>query len=383
VAQTIRPDSNVTQTGFTGGFAEIDESVASDVDYAWGNGGTQVLEVGLSNPGVAPNAARPVTVRFRVARVNSSGTVGDGEGTITITCAVYETGTLRATAEAVTTTGTWTSYSFSPDLSAVSNFDNLRLRFTVDGGGGTRGGAISWAEMEVDQAANWASTLSESSTPADSYANTANMVATLSESSMGGDTYVTASNANIHAFTRIPFGEIWFVIPTGDTASHTYVSFCVDETQRAQAPVWFKGTLAASAVIDDPQLGVDAPWSCLRIPESAGASLYSFDRRADGTSTVDWNITSSAFYVDEAERRVLIKRYYRDFEVQDSAVTLQILTYDFPAGSSIASPSLSIGTSDTSKDFRVSGRLMKMKFSGSGRCRLGKPAFDIVSMGER
>jgi hypothetical protein len=382
MAQTLRPDSNVTQTNFTGGFAEIDEVSASDSDFAYSaNESDATLDVGLSDPSPAVQTDRPITVRFRVAKTNA-GTVVSTGATPTVTCYVYEGATLRATAEAVNATGTWTSYSFSPDLSAVSNWNNLRLRFVVPNTTG-RGAAISWAEMEVDQATTWNKTLAESATPGDSYSVTANLVATLTESATGGDTYVTASNANIHAFTRLPFGEIWFIIPTGDSTSHTYVSFCVDETQRAEQPVWFKGTINASAILDDPQLGVDAPFSCLRIPEAASASLYSFDRRADGTLTVDWNLTSSAFYVDEAERRVLIKRYYRDFEVQDSAVNLQLLTYDFPAGSNVASPTLSIGTSDTTKDFRVSGRLMKMKFSGSGRCRLGKPAFDITTLGER
>jgi len=225
--------------------------------------------------------------------------------------------------------------------------------------------------------------LTESTTPGDSLTVVSTIPVTITESSTPGDVYVTASNANIHAFTRLAYGEIWFVIPTGEDESHTYFTFCVDESQRAQTPVWFKGGINATAIVDDPQLGTDEPWSCLRIGDGASADLVSFDRRADGTSEVDWNLTSSAFYIDEAERRVLIKRFYKDFENQDNDVTLQLLTYDFPSGGNIANPSLTIATGDTTKDFRISGRLMKMKFSGSGKCRLGKPAFDIVGMGER
>lgn len=381
--QYLRPDSNVTQTNFTGGFAEIDETSASDSDYAWSTENTiATLEVGLSNPGTTPNLSRTITVRFRVAKVNASGTVLSGGDSIDVTCHVYEGATLRASSTAATATGTWVTYAFTPDLSAVSNWNDLRLRF-VTTQVNQRGVGISWAEIETDPPLTFNDTLSESATPGDSNPGIATYPVTLSESSAPGDIFVTASNANIHAFTRLPYGEIWFLVPTGTSTSHTYFTFCVDESQRAETPVWFKGGINASAVLDDPQLGADGPWSCLRIPDSASASLYSFDRRADGTDDVSWNITSSAFYIDEAERRVLIKRYYRDFEVQDDPVTLQLLTYDFPAGSNIASPSLSIGTSDTTKDFRVSGRLMKMKFSGTGQCRLGKPAFDVVEMGER
>lgn len=382
MAQFLRPNSNITQTNFTGGFAEIDEVSASDADYAYSALNlVGTLEVGLTNPSPAPVATRPATVRFRIAKIDGSGDVTSQGPNPPVTCYVYEGVTLRATAATVNATGTWTSYSFSPDLSAVTNFDNLQLRFVTDAV--APGVGISWAEAEVDQAQTFNDTITESAAPGDSLTAAVTFSATLTESSEGGDVYVTASNANIHAFTRLPFGEIWFAVPTGTGTTHTCFTFCVDESQRAQTPVWFKAEMNASAIIDDPQLGADGTFSCLRIGEGSSADLISFDRRADGTIEPSWHLTSSAFYVDEAERRVLIKRYYRDFENQDNDVTLQLLTYDFPAGANIASPSLTVGAADPHKDFRVSGRLMKMKFSGTGRARLGKPAFDITEMGER
>lgn len=148
MAQFLRPDSNITQTNFTNGFAEIDESAASDADFAWGaNNASCVLEVGLSNPSGTP-AAGTSTVRYRVAKV-SAGTLNGTGATINITCHVYEGASLVASDSARTVTGTWTTYSFTPDMSGVSNWNDLRLRFTSNSSGAARGAAVSWAELEA------------------------------------------------------------------------------------------------------------------------------------------------------------------------------------------------------------------------------------------
>jgi hypothetical protein len=156
VSQFLRPDSNVTQTSFTGGFAEIDEAPASDADKAFGaNNVAAVLEVGLSNPTGTPGGGT-TTVRYRIAKTNS-GTLDGAGSAVTVTCAVYQGTTLIAADAAKTATGTWTQYSFTPSMAGVTDWTNLRLRFTTSASGGTtanrRGGAVSWAELEAPNAA--------------------------------------------------------------------------------------------------------------------------------------------------------------------------------------------------------------------------------------
>lgn len=159
MAQFLRPDSNVTQTGFTGGFAEIDETAASDTDRAFGAADktASVLEVGLSNPQGSPGSGT-TTVRYRMAKVNSSGAVSAGGDTVTVTCAVYQGSTLIASDSARTAPDTYTTVSFTPDMSGVTDWNDLRLRFTTaESGGGSganrRSAAISWAELEAPDAA--------------------------------------------------------------------------------------------------------------------------------------------------------------------------------------------------------------------------------------
>lgn len=155
MAQFLRPISNVTQTNFTGGFAEIDESTFSDVDFAYSAVNIiAVLEVGLST--VLTPGAGTRTIRYRLAQTN--GAVVDGTGnTVNVTAALYQGTTLIATDTARTTSGTWTQYSFTPNTSTVTDWSALRLRFTTTASGGgasvRRGAGISWAEMETPDGA--------------------------------------------------------------------------------------------------------------------------------------------------------------------------------------------------------------------------------------
>ena len=157
MAQFLRPDSNVTQTSFTNGFAQIDEATASDADFAYGaNNTAAVLEVHLSNPAATPDPAGTSTVRYRIARVNA-GTLSGSGNNVTITAAVYQGTTLIQSGGAQSTSGTWTQFSFTFTHGSLTDWTNLRLRFTTSASGGTaanrRGGAISWAEVEAPDAA--------------------------------------------------------------------------------------------------------------------------------------------------------------------------------------------------------------------------------------
>jgi hypothetical protein len=156
VAQFLRPDGNVTQTSFTNGFANIDEAVASDADFAYGaNNVAAVLEVSLSNPAGTPGSGT-CTVRYRIAKTNAGALNGSGS-TVTVTGAIYQGAALIAADVARTATGSWVAYSFTFAASLVSDWTNLRFRATTSASGGTsanrRGGAVSWAELEAPDAA--------------------------------------------------------------------------------------------------------------------------------------------------------------------------------------------------------------------------------------
>jgi hypothetical protein len=158
MAQFGRPDADVTNTG-TNGFAAIDESVASDADFWWGdNNVAEELEVSLSNVS-DPLLSTGHTFRYRIAKTNA-GTVDGGGNAVTVTARLMQSTTQIATDTAKTADGTWTQYSFTlseAQANSITDYNDLRLEFVTSASGGApsarRGGAVSWAELEVPNVA--------------------------------------------------------------------------------------------------------------------------------------------------------------------------------------------------------------------------------------
>lgn len=160
MAQFARPDSNVTQTSFTNGFAAIDEATASDADFAYGANNTAAeLEVGLSNV-TDPASSSGHVFRYRIAKTNA-GTVDGGGNAVTVTVRLMQGTTQIATDTAKTADGTWTQYAYTlsaAEADAITDYTDLRLEFVTSASGGSpanrRGGAVSWAELEVPDASS-------------------------------------------------------------------------------------------------------------------------------------------------------------------------------------------------------------------------------------
>ena len=152
MAETLRPDSNITQTQYTGGFAAIDEVTRDDSDFARGavNSTAPTLEVGLSNPAGSVGTGT-CTVRWTNARVNNTGATIGGGSSLNYTCTFLEGSTTIASQTVTPTDWNLSEFTFSATL--VTDWTNVRLRWTQTASGGNgpnpRGGAVSWAEVEV------------------------------------------------------------------------------------------------------------------------------------------------------------------------------------------------------------------------------------------
>ncbi|KPL68054.1 hypothetical protein SZ64_07945 [Erythrobacter sp. SG61-1L] len=154
MTQILRPNSNVTKANFYNGYAAIDETPYSDSDQAYHTDestGTSLatLEVGLTDPAGTP-APGTCTVRYRMAKINTYGgaLVSTGSNP-TAQMHVYQGATLIASDAVKTlTTGAFADYAFTPDLSAVTDWSDLRLRL-VSNALNYRGAGISFAELEV------------------------------------------------------------------------------------------------------------------------------------------------------------------------------------------------------------------------------------------
>ena len=210
MAQFLRPDGVISQGGWTGGFAEIDEATANDADraYSVNNPNGSVFEVSLSNPSGTP-AAGSVTFRYRAAQVNN-GTPDGGGTAVTLDVILVQGTTTIATESQQTLTGSYVLHELAlttPQRDAITDWNDLRIRFTATGGGGNpasrRGAGVSWAELEApDSAASITGTLAATETGADSLAASGTVAwvpitGTLAASETGTDTASLAGSVAI------------------------------------------------------------------------------------------------------------------------------------------------------------------------------------------
>ena len=154
MAQTLRPDSTVTQGSWAGQDAGtslhtyVDEVSASDADYLMSADNVNTTcELGLADPGSTPNSGT-CTVRYRWA----AGRTGKS---LTLQAHLYEGATLRQSGTAHSTPATsFVDASFTFTYGDISDWTDLRLRFTTsNNGGGGQDGRISWTEVEVPDGA--------------------------------------------------------------------------------------------------------------------------------------------------------------------------------------------------------------------------------------
>jgi hypothetical protein len=150
----LRPDGDITTTGVSSGtFADIDETTASDADFILGGENTAVTyECSLTNPSGTPGAGT-TTVRYRAAKFRV-GALATGGNTLTLTVSVYQGATLIATDPTTRTLdGAWNDYSWTPDMSSVTDWNDLRLRFVSPASAGNatnrRALAVSWTELQA------------------------------------------------------------------------------------------------------------------------------------------------------------------------------------------------------------------------------------------
>lgn len=193
------------------------------------------------------------------------------------------------------------------------------------------------------------------------------------------------------------FGEVWFFYTNTLASSgnpNKYFTYCADETQRAQRPVWFTGSHSCGAAIDDPLLNGALNTNdstTITIPSGNPTTLKSIDQQGPSSSITipAFEIESSIYYADEGENRVMLTRYISDIAGNPGDITLTVSGRRYP-GSNIDTEALSIGGTTVTSDFRFNAHMISVKFSGPGgsgngysAARWGKMAFDVTPLGLR
>lgn len=187
--------------------------------------------------------------------------------------------------------------------------------------------------------------------------------------------------------------EVWFAVGGNtSTAPTTYAIYCVEESTAAQEPVWAIGAFPSGVtplggMTDSPLLlasssSVTTTFAAASYNTGAGEKMHWLDA-GDGSMTNGCLIESGDFYLDNGGRRLMVRRFVPDFKTISDDVVLKLESRDWPMSVSTGPATVTIEPADTKADFRKSGRLFRTRFDPTGFLRIGKPVFDVVTLGER
>jgi hypothetical protein len=194
--------------------------------------------------------------------------------------------------------------------------------------------------------------------------------------------------AKIHGCALSRFGEVWFYYPDnrdGLTECSRYISFGVNESAAAQRPVWSRGQLIRRAVIDSPLLASELSLYGTTVLSLATNTLIT-DDDIYGTPWPGWFLQSGEYYVDQGQRRMMIRSFIPDFEILTTA-ELELYLRDRPTNLPRYRGMYTVTTGAPGKiDLRASGKLISIKlnnYNSGAKMRMGKCLFDVVPLGER
>jgi hypothetical protein len=197
-----------------------------------------------------------------------------------------------------------------------------------------------------------------------------------------GDKIVASSNAE--------FSEIRFDYPDNRDGyeNSRYLAMCLASASyggtyrgmlSSDSGAWHRGVMARTAFVD------------------AGPSLYpigvTFDghayfhekgHSADGQPFA-WFIRTAAQLLD-VNWRMMVTGLWPDFLNQVGPITVTVTAREHPQGVDTPVSAAPMAPGDQKADFRISGRLFQVEFSGSSaptEARIGKPVFNVEQAGKR
>lgn len=185
------------------------------------------------------------------------------------------------------------------------------------------------------------------------------------------------------------FNEVWFCYndtrDVGFTTATRYLAYAVDESTLASSAVWFRGHLERSSMLDSELVrAIDTTTGLSVLGAASDGEVYLHENKT--TSISGAYIQSADFYLDESQRRMMIRSIVTDFEAMAGNVALTLYVRDRPLSSATTKGPYTLAEGAPKKDFRASGKIVSAKFAASSTAtlmRLGKPLFDVVPLGER
>lgn len=189
------------------------------------------------------------------------------------------------------------------------------------------------------------------------------------------DNLVASQSDKITASTISVYNEVRFDYPDqrDGTENSRYVTVCLTDGS------WSKGIMARSAFVDaGPQenpIGVDP---------TGAVFWHERGNSADG-GAFEWFIESADQYLSP-DQVMMVRGVWPDVQGQIGGVAVTTTMRFWPQGDETSSTTGPLAPSEDKADFRISGRLAKLKFSGNSAptfARIGQPTFDVTPTGAR
>lgn len=192
------------------------------------------------------------------------------------------------------------------------------------------------------------------------------------------DNLAASQGDKIMASSIAEFGEVRFDYPDARDGfeNSRYVAVAVEGID---AGAWYRGVMARTAM-------VDAGPGSYPVGVTYGGAIYWHEKgaSADGAA-LSWFAESADIYLDE-NYTVLARGLWPDIANQTGAVNLSFTTRQFPQGDAVSYGPYAMAPSQDRVDFKASGRLYRVKFSGDSapsHARIGKPIFDAELRGRK
>lgn len=203
--------------------------------------------------------------------------------------------------------------------------------------------------------------------------------------------YCVASHNHRYSEIRFDYSDSRGGFPTGAGSINRFFAFSLIDGS------WHRGIGGRTAMIDSQLIadtasgqkstllgsrGAVSTDNSVAVEEASGTAFSA----AGGEAVTAPYIQSADFYLDNSQRRMMIRSVIPDFEDQTGDIALTLFVRDRPQSSATTKGPYTLTTSTTKKDFRASGKIMAVKLAYSDNSvafRLGKLLFDTVPMGER
>lgn len=192
------------------------------------------------------------------------------------------------------------------------------------------------------------------------------------------DNLAASQGDKIVASSIAEYGEIRFDYPDGRDGyeNSRYIALNV---QTEDAGSWYRGQMARTAMID-------AGPSSYPCGATYDGSVYWHEKgeSADG-GVFPWFIETADIYLDD-NLTVLARGFWPDIAEQVGPVMFDIATKHYPQDTPTTWPQLIVAAGQSTADFKVEGRLFRVKVSGNSspsHARLGKLVFDAKLRGRK